>query len=97
MSKTSNEAAGGLLFVGLIAAAVYVVGSNPVVTGIFGMAKANREWQAEGAKASHERHYQFVCAIYRDASAMEKLTDPHMREISWCEDYLDRLPPKESS
>lgn len=95
MSKKSNEAAGGLLVIGLIAAAVYVVGSNPVVTGIFGMAKANREWQDEGVRASHERHYADLCPAYRDADAYDRLTKRQFYLISWCEDYLDRLPPKE--
>ncbi|ANL11990.1 MULTISPECIES: hypothetical protein [unclassified Rhizobium] len=97
MSQKSNQAAAGLLVIGLVAAAFHVVGSNPLITGVLGMAQANREWQAEGARAAYERNYTVICPRYRDAGFATRWASPWMWENAWCADYLDRLPPKEQS
>ncbi|TBH28167.1 hypothetical protein ELG63_36380 [Rhizobium leguminosarum] len=41
---------------------------------------------------SRERNFQYLCPEWRDATSYQRLT--HLRGISWCENYVGRLPPK---
>ena len=50
----------------------------------------NEVTKVEIAKV-HEFYFADVCPRYRDASTYDKWFDHNTKELSWCEDYIDRL------
>lgn len=77
-----------LLAVGFIGGVVY----NPVVIAPLAYWHAKQQSDAEATTPVREAVYQDVCPAYRDTSTWMRWTDGKFRSLSWCEDYLDRLP-----
>lgn len=77
----------------LVALAIFV----PMVIGSYSahLDARDRIWgqsDPDMIARQEEEVYQRVCPRYAKASKWERWTSAYYREISWCENYLDRLP-----
>lgn len=75
---------------------IYIIGFAIVASPIWSGVLAGVMWQHDYNKsmgdAFGERNFERVCPEYKAASTWDQWFDSRMTRISWCSDYIDRLP-----
>lgn len=90
----SGRVTAGSAFLGLIrlgAMAVLAVIFGIIFLTWYGQGQGMRDIDQKWTSATDEKIFHNVCPAYKNASMWDRWTDPYIRKIGWCADYVDRL------
>lgn len=97
MSDVDNIAAG---IVSIVRGAIGLAGTvvllgcmvyNPITQSVLAGMMFDLKFRHEEVVALQEANYAYMCDQYKEASTWSRWTKSAYRELSWCDDYLDRM------
>lgn len=64
---------------------------NPIARAVVGEAYGTYHLKNDPVVAYQAAHYQTMCRIYKNSTALERWTIAENWTNSWCKDYIDRM------